>query len=172
MCILLLTTSTVSIKVMEDYSSSLFLQCFICLSCEVGYPKKLLLWISKKTWWRKSTNHWMWLYENRLPRCKISTTPAHECRLWAMSNCGSSHVQENRAKNLADQRINSKNNHERATINTSMGDSSCWNLEFHQQSTFSHWRHNWWPWKSWPDNTKSITAWTEQHPKSNGIINC
>ena len=36
------TTSTVSIKVMEDYSSSLFLQCFIRLSCEVGYPKKLL----------------------------------------------------------------------------------------------------------------------------------
>ena len=27
---------------MEDYSSSLFLQCFIRLSCEVGYPKKLL----------------------------------------------------------------------------------------------------------------------------------
>ena len=36
------TTSTVSIKVMEDYSSSSFLQCFIRLSCEVGYPRKLL----------------------------------------------------------------------------------------------------------------------------------
>ena len=27
---------------MEDYSSSSFLQCFIRLSCEVGYLKKLL----------------------------------------------------------------------------------------------------------------------------------
>ena len=36
------TTSTISIKVMEDYSSSSFVQCFIRLSCEVGYPKKLL----------------------------------------------------------------------------------------------------------------------------------
>ena len=36
------TTSTVSIKVMEDYRSSSFLQCFIRLSCEVGYPRKLL----------------------------------------------------------------------------------------------------------------------------------
>ena len=27
---------------MEDYSSSLFLQCLIHLSCKVGYPKKLL----------------------------------------------------------------------------------------------------------------------------------
>ena len=27
---------------MEDYSSSSFVQCFIRLSCEVGYPKKLL----------------------------------------------------------------------------------------------------------------------------------
>ena len=32
----------VSIKVMEDYSSSSFLQYFIDLSCEVGYPKKVL----------------------------------------------------------------------------------------------------------------------------------
>ena len=36
------TTSTVTIKVMEAYTSSSFLQCFIHLSCEVGYPKKLL----------------------------------------------------------------------------------------------------------------------------------
>ena len=28
---------------MEDYSSASFIQCFIRLSCEVGYPKKLLL---------------------------------------------------------------------------------------------------------------------------------
>ena len=67
-------------------------------------------WISKKAfaWWRKSANHWMWLYENRLPRRKITTSPADECRLWAMSNGGSSHAQESRAKNSTHQRINSK----------------------------------------------------------------
>ena len=37
------TTSTTSIKVMDDYSSSSFLQSFIRLSCDVGYPKILLL---------------------------------------------------------------------------------------------------------------------------------
>ena len=63
-----------------------------------------------------------------------------------------------------------KKNHERATINTSMGDSSCWNLEFHQQYTFSNWKHNWWPWKSRLDNTESITAWTEQRPTSKGPL--
>ena len=36
------TTSTTSIKVMEDYSSISFIQSFIRLSCEVGYPKLLL----------------------------------------------------------------------------------------------------------------------------------
>ena len=36
------TTSTVNIKVMEDYSSSSFIQAFIRFSCEVGYPKMLL----------------------------------------------------------------------------------------------------------------------------------
>ena len=36
------TTSTISIKMMEDYSSSAFIQAFIRLSCEVGYPKMLL----------------------------------------------------------------------------------------------------------------------------------
>ena len=34
-------TSTVCIKVMEDYSSDAFVQAFIRLSCEVGYPKRL-----------------------------------------------------------------------------------------------------------------------------------
>ena len=37
-----LATSTVSIKVMEDYSAGAFVQAFIRLSCEVGYPKILL----------------------------------------------------------------------------------------------------------------------------------
>ena len=36
------TTTTVSIKVMEDYSSTSFIEAFIRLSCEVGYPKTLL----------------------------------------------------------------------------------------------------------------------------------
>ena len=33
------TTSTINIKVMEDYSTSGFIQAFMRLSCEVGYPK-------------------------------------------------------------------------------------------------------------------------------------
>ena len=36
------TTSCVSIKCMENYSSSAFLQAFIRFSCEVGYPRRLL----------------------------------------------------------------------------------------------------------------------------------
>ena len=36
------TTSTTSIKVMEDYSTTAFLQAFIRISCEVGYPKLIL----------------------------------------------------------------------------------------------------------------------------------
>ena len=36
------TTSTTIIKVMDDYSSSSFIQSFIRFSCEVGYPKMLL----------------------------------------------------------------------------------------------------------------------------------
>ena len=36
------TTSTTSIKVMEDYSSTSFIQAFTRFSCEVGYPKLLL----------------------------------------------------------------------------------------------------------------------------------
>ena len=36
------TTSTVNIKVMEDYSSISFIQAFTRFACEVGYPKKLL----------------------------------------------------------------------------------------------------------------------------------
>ena len=36
------TTSTINIKIMEDYSSNSFIQAFIRLSCEVGYPKMLL----------------------------------------------------------------------------------------------------------------------------------
>ena len=36
------TTSSVSIKVMEDYSAPSFLQSFIRFSCEVGYPKILV----------------------------------------------------------------------------------------------------------------------------------
>ena len=36
------STSTVSIRVMEDYTSDAFVQAFIRLSCEVGYPKILL----------------------------------------------------------------------------------------------------------------------------------
>ena len=37
------TTSTTSIKIMEDYSSPSFVQAFIRFSCEVGYPKCLLV---------------------------------------------------------------------------------------------------------------------------------
>ena len=37
-----LSTSTVNIRVMEDYSTVAFVQAFIRLSCEVGYPKMLL----------------------------------------------------------------------------------------------------------------------------------
>ena len=37
------TTTTVSIKIMEDYSAAAFLQAFIRFSCEVGYPKVLLI---------------------------------------------------------------------------------------------------------------------------------
>ena len=36
------TTSTTSIKVMEDYSSTSFIQSFVRFSCDVGYPKVLL----------------------------------------------------------------------------------------------------------------------------------
>ena len=36
------TTSTVSLKLMEDYSSTAFIQAFIRLSCDFGYPKMLL----------------------------------------------------------------------------------------------------------------------------------
>jgi len=36
------TTSTINIKIMEDYSSASFIRAFIRLSCEVGYPKVLL----------------------------------------------------------------------------------------------------------------------------------
>ena len=38
-----ITTSTVSIKVMEDYSTASFVQAFIRFSCEVGYPKIMLI---------------------------------------------------------------------------------------------------------------------------------
>ena len=37
------TTTTTSIKVMEDYSSLSFIQAFTRLSCDVGYPKLLLV---------------------------------------------------------------------------------------------------------------------------------
>ena len=36
------TTSTTSIKVMEDYSTTAFIQAFVRLACEVGYPKIML----------------------------------------------------------------------------------------------------------------------------------
>ena len=36
------TTSTVNIKVMEDYGSGAFVKAFIRFACEVGYPQKLL----------------------------------------------------------------------------------------------------------------------------------
>ena len=36
------TTSTTNIKVMEDYTTAAFIQSFVRLSCEVGYPKILL----------------------------------------------------------------------------------------------------------------------------------
>ena len=36
------TTSTTIIKVMEDYIATSFIQAFIRLACEVGYPKILL----------------------------------------------------------------------------------------------------------------------------------
>ena len=37
------TTSTISMKVMEDYCTASFIQAFIRFSCEVGYPKILLI---------------------------------------------------------------------------------------------------------------------------------
>ena len=37
------TTSTVNIKIMEDYGTTSFIQAFTRLSCEVGYPKLLLI---------------------------------------------------------------------------------------------------------------------------------
>ena len=37
-----LSTSTIGIRVMESYSTEAFIQAFIRLSCEVGYPKVLL----------------------------------------------------------------------------------------------------------------------------------
>ena len=37
------STSTTSIKVMEDYSNEAFIQSFIRFSCEVGYPTKLFI---------------------------------------------------------------------------------------------------------------------------------
>ena len=37
------TTGTTNIKIMDDYSSFAFIQAFIRLSCEVGYPKVLLI---------------------------------------------------------------------------------------------------------------------------------
>ena len=37
------TTSSVSIKVMEDYTSTSIIQALTRFSCEVGYPKMLLL---------------------------------------------------------------------------------------------------------------------------------
>ena len=36
------TTTTINIKVMEDYSTTTFIQAFTRFSCEVGYPKNLL----------------------------------------------------------------------------------------------------------------------------------
>ena len=36
------TTSCTSIKILDDYSTTAFIQAFIRLSCEVGYPKMLL----------------------------------------------------------------------------------------------------------------------------------
>ena len=38
-----ITTSTVSIKVMESYCTTSFIQAFIRFSCEVGYPKIMLI---------------------------------------------------------------------------------------------------------------------------------
>ena len=37
------TTSTINVKVMESYATDSFIQAFIRLSCEVGYPKILLI---------------------------------------------------------------------------------------------------------------------------------
>ena len=37
------TTTTINIKVMKDYSTTAFIQAFTRFSCEVRYPKKLLL---------------------------------------------------------------------------------------------------------------------------------
>ena len=36
-----MSTSTTLIKVMEDYSTTAFIQSFVRFSCEVGYPKFL-----------------------------------------------------------------------------------------------------------------------------------
>ena len=36
------TTTTINIKVMEDYSTTAFIQAFTRFSCEVGYPQKAL----------------------------------------------------------------------------------------------------------------------------------
>ena len=36
------TTTTINIKVMEDYNTTAFIQAFTRFSCKVGYPKKLI----------------------------------------------------------------------------------------------------------------------------------
>ena len=38
-----MTTSTTSIKVMEDYSTIAFAQAFTRFACEVGYPQFMLI---------------------------------------------------------------------------------------------------------------------------------
>ena len=38
-----MSTSTTNIKVMDDYSTQAFIQSFIRFSCEVGYPKYMMV---------------------------------------------------------------------------------------------------------------------------------
>ena len=152
----------VSIKVMEDYSSSSFLQYFIHLSCGVGYPKKVLpdkgsqlitgCGAIKIEFW-----------DGRFQLQQQINIDYDQCLTAAHHMHGKVEQKIQQIKESIQKTI---------MTNTSVGDSTCWNLEFYQQSIFSHWKHNWWPWKSWPDNTELNTVWTEQWPESNGTINC
>ena len=63
-------TSTTSIKVMEGYSSTAFIQSFIRLSCEVGYPKILLADSGSQI--VKSVEFDIWKVERKIREIKMS----------------------------------------------------------------------------------------------------
>ena len=126
-------------------------------------------WISKKasTWWRKSTNHWLQINKNRLPRFQMSTPPSSERRIQTMSISSSLHAWKSWMKNIAHQRINREDSNQQVIINFTMGNTSCWNLELNQPSSTSYWIHHRWSRKSGSSNTKYIMPWTKQQSKFN-----